>query len=222
MHFTRRSFVRTGSALGLGAFFNWRGAIAQLQSSDNGSNPPSALRFTRYYVGRHGTKIITDKRFKTLLPELLPNPELPYWSKNSLYKSLPTFFSLSRTVVVDHHRWVTVRTAVAHDGTTRGLLWMDTASPDLTGQTPVVIWSNLLTNGQRSQLYLYSDKQLSVMGPEQVPNNFKLHLGHWLAQGVGHHQGPIESITSLFAGGDTFEQCYPGPLGIHSYFYEPS
>jgi hypothetical protein len=183
---------------------------------------PSPLKFTKYYAGRSGRKIIRDRRFKNLLPSILPKVLLPYWLSTDLFKTLPTFFSLAEPVVVDHHRWVSVQTAVAHNGTTRGLLWIDTAPAEKIGPlAPTVIWANLLTNGPDSQLYLYSDRQLATLSPLQIPNNFKKHLGRFLSLEPRRYQGALTQINCQ-AIDMTTGICFPEQLAMSYYFYRPA
>jgi hypothetical protein len=222
MAVTRRDFVRLGTSAGIAATsFRCVGSTVGALAIDE-PLASSPLKFTRYYAGRTGKKIIRDRRFKTLLPTLLPNPSLSYWCETPLQESLPTFFSLAGPVVVDHHRWVAVQTAVAHDATTRGLFWMDTAPPELTRFTPSVIWANLLTDGPTSQLYLFSDKQLSTLSASQIPNNFKAHLGRWLSINSGRYQGSLTRITCTSSDDQSVGRCFPDQFGMSYYFYKSS
>lgn len=218
MAVTRRTFIRLGTAAGVTvAICGAAGRNASAAIVDTTTPPP--LKFTKYYVGRTGRKIIRDRRFKNLLPSLLPNHTLPYWSNKLLHDSLPTFFSIAQPVSVDHMRWVTVETAVAHDGRTRGLLWLDTGSADkLSSVAPTVVWANLITDGETSSLYLFSDKQVSFLSPSQVTNNLKMHLGRWLSRNPRRYQAPVSKIVCT-AADKSSSTCLPEQLGVSRYFF---
>ncbi len=221
MPVTRRHFVKFGAAATVTASSILNVSRSTLMWGQD-LLTPSPLKFTKYYAGRSGRKIIRDRRFKNLLPSILPMVPLPYWLSTSLRKSLPTFFSIAEKVIVDHRRWVSVQTAVAHSGTTRGLLWIDTASSQKIGSlAPSVIWANLITNGPTSQLYLYSDKQIATLSPAQIPNNFKKHLGRFLSLEPRRYQGPLTQI-SCQAADMSAGTCFPEQLAMSYHFYKPA
>jgi hypothetical protein len=221
MAVTRRTFMRLGTAAGVAASALGRaGRFAAAAVVSSTTLPP--LKFTKYYVGRPGRTIIDNPRFTKLLPTLLPNPQLSYWGNQNLYDSLPLFFSLAQPVVVDHLRWVSVQTAVAHDAMTRGLLWMDVGTAgELISVAPTIVWANLVTVADTTSLYLYSDKQMSSLSPLQITNNLKLHLGRWLSLSSHRYQPAISHFDCTALDG-SIGTCSPEQLGVSNHFFNPA
>ncbi len=143
------------------------------------ASPSTGTAWLKRFHNKSTADLIRSRRFRALLQNQFPGVLAPFQGDQSLWAA--TWNYLSRPsdtpVTVHQRRFLVAHGSMAHCGSCRGMVWVDT-SPRRSSPLIVLVF----LHGPFHELWITSNQSLAPLAPPNLPIHLRKSIHQWLRE----------------------------------------